>query len=78
MQVTEGRAGMILALRALKKNKIKQEKQEKTMMVLFCFWGFILFFIRPLAELCTCSTFCRLHSKNFLLSLHSSLRITYF
>ena len=28
----------------------KQEKQEKTMMVLFCFWGFILFFIRPLAD----------------------------
>ena len=38
--------GIIYALRALKKNIKKQEKQEKTMMVLFCFWGFILFFIR--------------------------------
>jgi len=34
----------------LKKNIKKQEKQEKTMMVLVCFWGFILFFIRPLAD----------------------------
>jgi hypothetical protein len=43
-------SGSIYALRALKKNIKKQEKQEKTMMVLLCFWGFILFFIRPLAD----------------------------
>ena len=35
--------GIIYALCALKKNIKKQEKQEKTMMVLFCFLGFILF-----------------------------------
>ena len=43
-------AGMIDALCAFQKNKIKPIKQEKTMMVLFCFIGFILFFISPLAE----------------------------
>jgi len=47
----------------LKKNKIKQEKQEKTIMVLFGFVGFILFFISPLAEFCTCSAYGRLHGK---------------
>jgi hypothetical protein len=36
---------MSYALRALKKNIIKQEKQEKTRLVLFCFTGFILFFL---------------------------------
>ena len=53
-------ASMIYALRAFKKNIIKQEKQEKTIMVLLCFRGFILFFIRPLAEI-----FGHLHGKNF-------------
>ena len=47
---TRSTSGRIYALRALKKNIKKQEKQEKTMMVLLCFWGFILFFIRPLAD----------------------------
>ena len=47
---TRSTSGRIYTLRALKKNIKKQEKQEKTMMVLFCFWGFILFFIRPLAD----------------------------
>jgi hypothetical protein len=41
---------MTYALCAFKKNK---KKQEKTMMVLFGFICFILFFIRPLAELYT-------------------------
>jgi len=50
MQVARVRADIIYALRAFKKNIIKQEKQEKTMMVLFCIWGFILFFIKPLAD----------------------------
>jgi len=41
---------MIYALRAFKKNKIKPQKQNKTIIVFSCFGGFILFFIRPLAE----------------------------
>jgi hypothetical protein len=55
---------MVFALRAFMKNIIKQEKQEKTKLVLFCFIGFILFFIRPLAEYSSHSTFGRLHGNS--------------
>ena len=55
---------MSYALRALKKNIIKQEKQEKTRLVLFCFTGFILFFYQAACGFCTRSTLGRLYGKN--------------
>ena len=43
-------------------------------MVLFCFWGFILFFIRPLADLFSRSTLFACMAITYFISLISEIR----